>query len=274
MSLSLIYGESGVGKTYSTLLSTSRLPEILKTTGKNIYYQIEPRDVKLQGLDLQNFIVVDQSDFFNIFNQLEMALLEQKFEDPATRPASLFFDSLSYLMNVSLQSAIEDETFAAGTFNSKRKMLNRVKTDMGGYGAVAAYMNRFCSLLAQISRKGVIVICSALTKIELKRTDKLYPNFTGQKFTTDFPGYFDLIGYVYREKKQPVVSFEAEDDELESGRQSTYIAKNVGNIVKVNPVNLNWLKILGFLEKEEDERIIQPHLKKSVESQGKKEVIE
>lgn len=261
--LALIYGESGVGKTYSTLLTTSRLPEILKTSGKNVYFQIEPRDVKIQGLNLDNFTIVESSNEGSIyetaFKQLEAGLSEGKFDDPSTRPASIFIDSMSYLMNIALQNQIEDETFEAGTFNSKRKFVNRVKVDLGGYGAISTYMNRFCNLLAKISRKGVIVICSALTKLEEKRTNKIYPNFSGQKFSGDFPGWFDLIGYVYRQKKQVVVSFEPDEDDAINEMKQPFIAKNVGNLVKENPIVLDWIKILSLEnhEKKTEEREVE-----------------
>jgi hypothetical protein len=146
-----------------------------------------------------------------------------------------------------LLGAIEEETGAAGVFDTKkRRLVNSSRTDQTGYGALASWMKRLMKILGNYAKGGLNVVCVSLLTDAPKWNKELAaaPAFAGREFNRDFPAYFDLIGLVESRMDKdgktvypPKVSFRSDD--------GLFVAKWTGpnNGKTMGP--LDWSKILG-----------------------------
>jgi len=241
---SLIYGETGVGKTTSTLKSLIEAGII-----PVLYYEIDPRDVEhtLEGnisadlLTHENISIHTPEGFVDLLDELmgKRKLIESKFK-------AIVVDPLSFLMNVILLGEIEDETGEAEIFDKKpRPIVNMGRTDQTGYGSLASLMKRLCATMGRYTSAGLTVICTALLddKPKWNRMLSAAPAFAGREFPRDMPGMFDAIGMVEgRTGKDgqaiypPNVWFRSPDGE--------FLAKWSGTPLPQNPMPLDWGKIL------------------------------
>jgi hypothetical protein len=207
--LILIYGETGVGKTVSSLQT---LPEPI------LWIFTEPRDpyspIEATGKEvrLEKILVPESFDDLTEF-------FEEEVKKDKLPYNSLLFDSLSYYMNVSLSLSVEDETFEAKVFKGKRYLVDMTRKDEAAFGALSSLMKRICRYLGLIAQKGVNVIATALLQENPKWNRDLAaaPAFIGRDFPVNFPSYFDSIGLVERRLDQngnaiypPLVRFEGE----------------------------------------------------------------
>lgn len=183
----LIYGGTGVGKTTSTVQSAPEPVLLITTEPRNPMPSIEAsgRDV---DIDVARYVT-----WFELMGFLQ---------DPSNteRYATVVIDSLTYLMNVSLSSEIEDESFDAKSLEEKRRkpIVSQAKMSMEGYGALSAQMFRLMKVLGRLSEEGRVVIVTALLAEHPKWDRELAaaPALKGREFPTSMPGFFDLIGLV------------------------------------------------------------------------------
>jgi hypothetical protein len=180
-------------------------------------------------------------------------LLFQKNEILKFRTVAL--DSLSYLMNVRLSNAIEDEIYAAMDEDKKKKeIISSTKLTQEGFGGLSSQMSRLVKVLGDLTKEGIDVIMTALVQ-EYPKWDRdlsAGPALKGREFPNNLPGSCDLIGYVKPRIDSdgnkifpPFVYFEAEDNE--------YLCKFTGIRPKMPLVfrPLEFDKILGANKKGE-----------------------
>lgn len=235
-SLCLIYGEPGVGKTASTLLS---LPRPI------LFYELDPRPVERTVGHLVTFENIDIEYPKNFLDVLEA--IRDDAERIVNNYRALVLDTFSYLINSILKGDLEEENFASKIFEKKggARLLNYMgRMTKDDYGSMASLAKRLCRHLGIIARS-IPVICTALSEENPNRLGYLRaaPAFAGREFSRDFPGYFDYIGFVeskYIDGKltfPPQVSFESPDND--------FLCKWTGPRDRtVWP--LNWKKILNI----------------------------
>jgi hypothetical protein len=241
--LCLIYGPTGVGKTVSCL----------KSAPKPIYYyECEQRPVEQTcegNVDLQDGIKIGHIESFE---DLIDEITERRAEI-ASEAKTVIVDSYTYLMNTTLLGQIQRETGKAGVFEkSNRELVNLGRTDMAGYGAMAALMKQVSAALGNLASDGLVVIITALEKDDPKWNRDLAagPNLAGKAFGDDMPGFFDLIGRVQTHRNSegkvmypPAVFFQSDED-------NSYLAKWSGPQLDKPFLPLNWEKILNYKRKE------------------------
>jgi len=242
--MALIYGETGVGKTVSTLAT---LPKPI------LYIECDPKPVERTASDVVDFTDIDilhPEDFLDLFNYLN-----QQIEKIPEKYKSLVIDPVSFLINVILLGDIEDETAKAEVFGNTRPLVALGRTDMTGYGTLSSLAKRLCKVLGLIATHGVIVVCISLLDDTPKWNRELSaaPAFTGKDFNKDYPAFFDLIGLVQQRIDgegnilyPPMVTFTSDGSFIAkwSGRRSGKEIKGL----------LNWTKILAF-EKESKKEV-------------------
>ncbi|HOO39809.1 MAG TPA: hypothetical protein PK653_00060 [Syntrophales bacterium] len=205
----VIYGETGVGKTASTLASAP-LPIA--------YVRCEPRDpsdaIMAAKLDPRDIDIYDADNFLDLLAGLR---------DPKlfARHRTIFVDGASYLMNVSLSTEIEQEAFEAREEKEKRlkPLVSQSKMSQEGFGGLSSQMSRMFNLLGKLSMEGKVVIVSALLAENPKWDRELSaaPAFKGREFPTNMPAFVDMIGLVQKRFDEhgnivypPFVSFEGD----------------------------------------------------------------
>ena len=202
----LIYGETGVGKSTSALLTMPQPIDAIFT---------EPRDPRKFLLDQE--IDVDFK-FPESYEDL-IAYLDGEVKKETLNYKSTLFDSASYFMNVSLQQSIQDETYDAEIFKRRRNLVDMTRVDEAGFGALSSLMKRVCKLLGMLSQRGILVVATALVMENPKfnRDLSAFPAFLGRDFPTNFPAYFDVIGLVEKRTDEngeiiypPLIKFEGE----------------------------------------------------------------
>lgn len=245
--IAMAYGDTGVGKTVSTLL----------TAPKPIYYlEIEPRRVeqtlgsKMKYFKENELIIARPecfADVMDFFVPEEAERLNKK------GIKTVVVDSLSHLMNVILLGEIEEETARAKVFSKDRELVNLGRTDMAGYGAASSIMTKLCNRFRFFVDHDINVICLALLQDNPKWNKELYacPAFVGKSFNRDFPAYFDLIGMVLPRKQRsktvypPKITFVSPDND--------FVAKWTGNNVAKASGLLDWSKIIKKAIKDAEE---------------------
>ena len=196
----LIYSKQGIGKTVNTLL-TAPLPiryydpenRSLAATLK-VVLPLRP-ELKEEG----NFIQIEHETFNDT-----MAMLSSFDKTGGT----FFTDSLTALMNMELLTELQEQDYAGRTSEvqtDKQKakdIVSQTKTSQEMYGALGSGMLRVTNALKKISKKGVVVIASALEEYEPDWCpDYTYaPAFGGKMYGRNMPGNFDLIGRVVEHK--------------------------------------------------------------------------
>lgn len=234
-SLSLIYGDTGVGKTVNTLKTC---PDPV------IYIRSEPRETKrsMRAVDRPDIKmkIVDHDGFDNLIEFLST------YKMKGVR--CIFIDSLSHLMNVRLSGEVGEQAFEArdNATKAEKMLVQQVKLTQEGYGAVGGNMFRIMQILMKLSVKhNITIVCTASEESRPKWNRLLVgaPAFTGKMFSNNFQGFFDLIGRVSTVTRDgkilypPKVEFASPD--------GSFLAKATGDMEKfVWP--LNWQKILAL----------------------------
>ena len=238
--MALIYGETGVGKTVSTL-DTCPKP--------CLYVEIDPKPVERTGGGIVNFENIDiahPENFIDLFTYIN-----EQADEVVKRYKSVVIDPFSFLVNVVLLGDLEDETARAEVFGNKRPLMNMGRTDLSGYGSLASLVKRLCKALGLLAVRGVNVICISLLDEAPKWNRELVaaPAFAGKEFNRDYPAYFDCIGLVQRREEggeivyPPVVIFDSPDESF----VHKWSGQRKGRTVKGT---LDWRKILRVSKKE------------------------
>jgi hypothetical protein len=183
-----IYGDTGVGKTVTTLQTS---PDPI------LYIQTEPRSLQ------PSIAAADREDL-----DIDIAIYDKWPElmefvtnlDNFRRHRTVVFDSLSYAMNVGLSNEISDEAFEARSEKDKqlKPLVSQTKLSIEGYGAISANMFRLTAALGRLSQAGKIVVATALL-VENPRYNRelaAAPALKGREYPVNCLGYFDLIGLV------------------------------------------------------------------------------
>jgi len=234
----LIYGETGSGKTVSSL-QTAPMPIL--------YIQTEPRSLKpsieaanRKDLDLK---VAEYTDF----NELMEFIANPANTEPYN---TIVLDSLTHLSNISLSSELTDEAFESRADKDKilKQLTAKTKMSQEAYGALAANLFRMVSLLGNISRRGKVVISLCLLSENPKWNRELAaaPTLKGREFPNSMPGFFDLIGRLQTRVDEndnivypPYVYFKSADDsfmaKFTGAGNKTEGVYNVGRIVGEAP---------------------------------------
>lgn len=241
--MALIYGETGVGKTVSTL-DTCPKP--------CLYVEIDPKPVERTGGGIVNFENIDiahPENFIDLFTYIN-----EQADEVVKRYKSVVIDPFSFLVNVVLLGDLEDETARAEVFGNKRPLMNMGRTDLSGYGSLASLAKRLCKALGLLAVRGVNVICISLLDEAPKWNRELVaaPAFAGKEFNRDYPAYFDCIGLVQRREEggeivyPPVVIFDSPDESF----VHKWSGQRKGRTVKGT---LDWRKILRVSKKEKED---------------------
>lgn len=214
----LLYSETGVGKTATSLLTA---PDPIA------YIQTEPRSLKptldvvkkyRPKLRFKAFMYEDISDLLETLAEMDT------FKDYTT----LLFDGFSFLMNVSLAAEVTAEAYEARSEDEKKKkpLAGLTKMTMEGQGVRNQLMFRVTNLLMKYAQIGKIVICTALLMENPKwnRSLAAAPALSAREFPTNMPGFFDLIGKLETNYKKiddgyeiiypPIVRFESPEDDF------------------------------------------------------------
>lgn len=217
--LGLFYGETGVGKTYTTI-TTSPTPIL--------YIQIEPRLLEtclgstINQFSEEQLTIIEPENFTDLFNFLSDPTNIEKI---TSKYKVIVVDSLSYLAQI-LLSEIEEETGKAEVFDTKRRPLtNYTRTDLAGYGAVSGWLKRFTKLLGNYVTRRIPVICLSIVMQDPRfdSSKTYYPAMVGREYPIVLPSYFDIIGYIVPNSPSPYppkVLFDSD---------GSFLAKWVGN---------------------------------------------
>lgn len=243
----LLYGDPGVGKTESTLMSAPR---------PLIYLPCEPRNptenITIAKFKQGELLILVPENWNDLIQYLsEMILHPENIPGDRRTYKTVFLDGASHLMNVSLSGEIEDEAFDARDAKDKmiKPLVNQAKLTLEGYGSIASQMNRLIKLIGRLSADGMVVVVTALVKTQPKwdRDISVAPNFKGREFNLDAPGSFDAIGYVQTRRDgagnilyPPLVSFREGE-----GYQAKWCGQRKGNLQ--GPLDIG--KILAYRDK-------------------------
>jgi len=183
-----LYGDTGVGKTVSTLQTAP--PPIC-------YIQTEPRSLG-PSLDAANRpdIEIDVFVYDDFPDLMEFVTNPDNFD----RYASVIVDSYSHLMSVALSGEITDEAFEAKTEAERqtKPLVSKAKMSIEGFGGLSANMFRLTAALGRLSQAGKCVVVTALLTENPRYNRELSaaPALKGREFPANMPGFFDLIGLV------------------------------------------------------------------------------
>ena len=183
--LILLYSETGVGKTTTTLQTS---PEPI------LYIQFEERSVAPSLSAVGREIDVDFAPYTNYTELLEFVNNDSNFE----RYTTVIADGITHLSNIALSGEIEDQTYDSLSDEDKavKPLIKKTKMSMEGWGGLAGNLFRFTRAMGRQARLGKIVIMTALLKENPKydRTLAAAPDFKGKEYPNSMPGFFDLIG--------------------------------------------------------------------------------
>lgn len=200
----LIYSDNGVGKTRSLL----GLPDPI------LHYNTEPRDPRRTlseddryGKKKVVFVENEKKGLEGYDETMEFLnnLISQydKGEKPYN---SIFFDGLSFQQS-DYKLSMEDSRFQDAVSDKKRSeiLVDRFRIEQADWGGLGSMMQRLTIMLNKLSKYGVYVVATA-TLIEFPKYNKQLsaaPNFLGTIFPNSFKGYFDFIGLVEPNPKDP-----------------------------------------------------------------------
>lgn len=234
-----IYGESGVGKTVSTLQSSPKPILWIVTEPRDLVEPIEAAGVKESNIDIA---------IYDKWNELIEYLSKT---ESVKNYKTIFLDSLTYLMNISLAEEIGAESFEARTKKERidKPIASQTKLTMENRGVINNCVFRTLKALGQLSQSGKLVVVSCLLSENPKWNRELAaaPALSGREVPVSFAAFFDLIGLVQARADEngriiypPLVTFESD---------GSFIAKFTGS-GKKRRGPLNFEKILGINNKK------------------------
>lgn len=236
----LIYGPAGVGKTTSTIDSAPR---------PILYYSLDPKKLEMTtrgNTNLKDVVISEPDTYEELWDDLN-----GNFDKIVGEFRTVILDPISFFMNITLLGEIAVETGEANVFDkSKRPLVNISRTDQTGYQALANIMKRFCKVTGKISKSGLLVVGIALEADNPKWNKMLAagPNFAGQAFPKDMPGFFDNIGRVESMVNKdgkiiypPRVYFQSDSD-------NTWVSRWSGPALNAPFLPLDWELIVNYEE--------------------------
>ncbi len=184
----LFYGESGVGKSVSTI-QTAQEPIL--------YFLTEPRDPRkfLQAAGRDNLKIK-----FGLYESWEDTM--GFFSDPSNTDwaKTIVVDSLTFLSNIQLTREIEDQSWDSRSEKEKsdKPIIMQTKMTLEGFGGLAGQMTRFVNMISSLSQRGKTVVLLALLEQNPKFNRELSagPALKGKDFPKTLPGFCDFIGLV------------------------------------------------------------------------------
>ena len=229
----LLYGDTSVGKTVSSIISLIRYLRAKKDKRPMLMVEVEVRENSLM-LDAVRETIPDLSDSDIIFIRFEswedlvsnLANPDSDFHKLMATCGALLVDNISYLMNDVLAHEIQDERWNAQVADMKgnakdnkailKSLIASTKMSIESWGSLAEQMKRIMEKFIPISKNGKPIIFTAWSEDNPKYNRALAaaPCFAGKMFVKSIPAYFDLIGLVETKIKDgvtiypPKVSFE------------------------------------------------------------------
>lgn len=235
--LILLYGQTGVGKSVSTIQTAD--PPILYVCCESRDPRKFLKEAARPGLDI-DFV------FYESFDEImEFFSSDSNFD----RYKTIVIDSITFL-SLGVSREIEDEGYSA---LAEKKQLDkpltmRGKQSLEGYGALGNHLLRFTTMVGQLTQKGKDVVMIALLEENpsYKREFNAAPLLEGKKFGKNLPGFCDMIGMVETRMDEegnvmypPRVVFDGDE---------WFMHKRYGNIVS-GPLDLG--KMLSKARAEE-----------------------
>ena len=214
----LLYGETGVGKTTSVLLSCKEPICFFKFEGKSI---AKPYEIfKQQRPDA----VVEFWGYEGFEDLIETVNDYKRFEKFKT----IIVDNVTDLCNNKLLYEIVGQAHEARKtgddkqkkFATTKSLTSEVKTSEEDYGTLAGHMVRLSDALNRLSQEGHDIIATALLKEDPKWNVDLFAsaNFAGKAYNKNSGSFWDYSGIVmnrYKDKKivyPPKVYFKPHKD--------------------------------------------------------------
>ena len=204
----LFYGETGVGKTLSVLMTAPTpilwLPMERKDVRKNYDLAVELGSLKPDDISIAyHEDWQDTMDFF--FNQ-----------DQVSGFKSVFVDGLTHLMSVDLMNEIENQSITG--MKKSKDMMDKIKDKplayltKGGlenYGTLNTVTIRLIESLTHLHERGMCVIFSALLDENpgWNRELTASPLITGKAFAKSLPVFFGTVGMVVNRTKDGVAEY-------------------------------------------------------------------
>ena len=207
-SMMLLYGDTGVGKSVTTIQTA---PDPI------IYIMAEGRDVTKMLLAANRPDVKIKFGFYTTWDDMmETVANPENFKGART----LVIDSLTHLISICLSDEILVESFDAldKKKEQEKKLTMQVKMSQESYGTLAGHMLRFTNLITKLTQDGLVVVCIARTESNPKFNRALSgsPALKGQEYGKHMQGFFDYIGYIEQRIEDegvaypPYVSFESD----------------------------------------------------------------
>jgi hypothetical protein len=189
--IALIYGETGVGKTVTTL-------QTLK--GTILLITLEHRDSKVTLGAIadsgRNPTEISEAAYTNWDDLMEFLGDVTKFKGID----NIVVDGLTELCSTDLQFEIAMQAFEARDSGSAKELTNQSKMSQESYGTLGFQLNRMMGLIGNYAKDGKnIVITSLLSEYpKWNRILSAAPALAGRSFPTALPGKCDFIGLVER----------------------------------------------------------------------------
>jgi hypothetical protein len=205
-SMVLLYGESGTGKSVTTIQTA---PDPI------LYLMAEPRSVNKMIAAAQRPDVKIKFGFYEGWDDI-MEFVSNK--DNFTGAKTIVIDSLTHLMSIGLSDELMEESYESLDKKKgvEKDLTMRVKMSIESYGALSGQMLRFTNAISKLSQIGYIVICLARVEQNPKfnRALAAAPSFRGKEYMKYVAGFMDYIGLVESRVEDsmvvypPLVSFQ------------------------------------------------------------------
>ncbi len=202
----LLYGDTGVGKTISTILSTP---------GNLILLHFETRPIsKMMEVIRELEPEIDKrlriADYIGWVDFLEFLYNDDNF----TKADAILADNVTDLMTTKLKDEIDVESWDARSDKDKdrKPLIMQSKSGLEGMGAANIQMARMMNGLGRQALRGKTVICTGLKKDDPKYDLQLHagPAFIGRQFVDNLGSWFTHIGLVSPRKVDGEIVFPPE----------------------------------------------------------------
>ena len=248
--LILLYGNTGAGKSTTTLLEMFRMCQRNGWSKPPLYIQSENRNIAPTLKCIKSI----EPDFE--MEHMEHEDVKDTVETLNTADLSehrvIMFDSLSDFMALKAIMELKDESAEArsdsGNINAKKKeliMASKGSTEL--YGALEFWTNRLTTALANLAQEGKYVFVTARVDHNpaWAKFFDIAPLLKGKAYGQDFAGQFDYIGYVEQASDKetgdivypPRVSFKSNNEDFVAKWCGPLpVSPKTGN--QVQPINM------------------------------------
>ena len=243
----LVYGPPGCGKTRASLTCPGRVC-LVNSEAKDPMVSLGDEGRK------KDITIIDNADYYEI-----MAWLNKQIETPEF--GTVYMDGLTVTM-ANYRSTLADDRseikWAKMTDREKSENKNwirdKLSVEQADWGLMAEMMLRQTKLLNTLSKKGVLVVATAISQESPKwdRSLGVGPSLLGRDYSTQVHGLFDFIGFITRPWSinedgtisSPRISFHSPDNQ--------YLARAAGKLAYVRGAGpLNFTKLLELINQED-----------------------